>query len=506
MESRSVKSFHNIVSGVCAKILLFIFAFFLRTVFIRCLGAEYTGINGLYSNILTVLSLADLGVANVLSFFLYEALRNSDQEKIAVVIHAFRKIYIAIGMAVFGIGVSIIPFLPFIIHSELDYSHLIGYYILFLLNMVFSYFFAYKTTILTADQKQYYENIVTVAVQITMYILQIIYLQIVQDYTGFLIIQIVCTIVRNVVLSCIADKNYPFIKIKYDISRDYKLAFKSRIFMDIRSTMLYKAGNVALNYTDNILISAIVGTVHVGYYSNYNLIFGYIGAYVNIVATGVTASLGSVNAEKNADKSYDVYRTLSFLFFAGASIIINVSGCCVQEIIPVWIGKEYMLDKGTFTAVLIMVYVNYICTPPSIFRETLGIFREVKYMMIPAVIINIVFSVVLGREFGTAGILIATPISKFMTQFWYEPRILYKKVFNRPYRFFWIQQIKFVVITIVCIVINQTICCLLPGTISGILARAFISLAVTVSVLVFTNIHSYEMEDIMNRIRLLKKR
>ena len=103
-ESRSVQSFHNIVSGVLSKILLFLFAFFARTVFIKILGAEYTGINGLYSNILTMLSLADFGVANVLAFFLYEALRSNDQNRIAAIIRAFRKIYIFIGMAVFGIG------------------------------------------------------------------------------------------------------------------------------------------------------------------------------------------------------------------------------------------------------------------------------------------------------------------------------------------------------------------------------------------------------------------
>ncbi len=505
MESRSVKSFNNIVSGVFGKMLMFLFAFFARTVFIKILGAEYTGINGLYSNILTVLSLADFGVVQVLSFFLYEALRDNDQNQIAAVIQSFRKIYLLIGMAVFGIGVLMMPFLPYVIHSSLDDFHLMEYYVLFLLNMSCSYFFVYKTTILTADQKQYYENLVTAAVQIVMYILQIMYLLLFRNYTGFLIIQIVCTAVRNIVLSRIADKKYPYIKRKPADTKEYKFDFKSRIGRDIRSAMLYKAGSTALNHTDNILISAIAGTVQVGYYSNYSLIFGYIGAYVHIAASGITASLGSVNAEKNADKSYSVYRTILFLFLAGAGILVNVSGCCVQEVISVWLGEEYVLDNVTFAAVLIMVYVNYICTPPAIFRETLGYFEEVKCMMIPAAVINIVLSAALGRKYGTAGILIATPVSKLLTQFWYEPGVLYKKAFHQPYHLFWVQQIKFLTVTSGCMLANLFLCSFLPGTFFGILARAAVSGAVTTGAVILTNLHSDEMKDIIRRIRFTQK-
>ncbi len=504
-ESRSVQSFHNIVSGVLSKILLFLFAFFARTVYIKILGAEYTGINGLYSNILTMLSLADFGVANVLAFFLYEALRSNDQNRIAAIIRAFRKIYIFIGMAVFGIGMLLIPVLPAVIQSSLDEFHLIEYYILFLLNMAVSYFFAYRIIILTADQKQYYENFVTAAVQIVMYAVQIIYLMVFRDYTGFLIIQIACTAARNLVLSRIAEKKYPYIRIKSSDSREYQFDFKSRIRKDIRSTMLYKAGNAALNYTDNILISAIAGTVQVGYYSNYSLIFGYISAYVHIASTGITASLGSVNAEKDADKSYAVYRTISFLFLAGACILINVSGCCVQEIISVWLGEEYVLDYGTFAAILVMVYVNYACTPPVVCRETLGYFKEVKYVMIPAAAVNLALSVILGRKYGMAGILAATPFSKLLTQFWYEPRILYKKAFSQPYHLFWAQQIKFLAITSGCMFANQFLCRFLPGTLCGIMERAAVSGALTTGAVIFANMHSYEMKDIIRRIRFLKK-
>ena len=164
-----------------------------------------------------------------------------------------------------------------------------------------------------------------------------------------------------------------------------------------------------------------------------------------------------------------------------------------------------MLDYGTFAAILVMVYVNYACTPPVVCRETLGYFKEVKYVMIPAAAVNLALSVILGRKYGMAGILAATPVSKLLTQFWYEPRILYKKAFSQPYHLCWAQQIKFLAITSGCMFANQFLCRFLPGTLCGIMARAAVSGALTTGAVIFANMHSYEMKDIIRRIRFLKK-
>ena len=209
MESRSVKSFNNIVSGVFSKMLMFLFAFFARTVFIKILGAEYTGINGLYSNILTVLSLADFGVVQVLSFFLYEALRDNDQNQIAAVIQSFRKIYLLIGMAVFGIGVLMMPFLPYVIHSSLDDFHLMEYYVLFLLNMSCSYFFVYKKSLIIADQKNYVVDIYQQIFYALQVIAQSVFLIVTKQFIPYLLLTILFTFLNNIFVAYKANKMYP---------------------------------------------------------------------------------------------------------------------------------------------------------------------------------------------------------------------------------------------------------------------------------------------------------
>ena len=200
-EGRSAKSVRNVTTGVANKVLMMVLAFATRTLFIRLLGAEYTGISSLYTNILSVLSLAEMGMGNVLMFYLYGALKDQDEDRIVALVNEFKKIYTAIIIIVLSIGVLLIPFLRFIVHSPLDSRELIGYYLLYLVNSVASYFVVYRTIVLSADQKNYLSNIVHTIATVVMYILQIIYLLLFRDFWGYLIIQVLCTIGANLVIN-----------------------------------------------------------------------------------------------------------------------------------------------------------------------------------------------------------------------------------------------------------------------------------------------------------------
>ena len=170
MAGRSVNSVRNVSTGIANKVLMMLLAFATRTLFIRLLGADYTGVSSLYSNILSVLSLAEMG--NVLMFYLYSALKNQDTERIRALVNEFKKIYSAIIVIVLSIGLLLIPFLGFIVKSSLDRQDLIGYYLLYLINSVASYFVVYRTIVLSADQKNYISNIVHTIATIIMYIIQ----------------------------------------------------------------------------------------------------------------------------------------------------------------------------------------------------------------------------------------------------------------------------------------------------------------------------------------------
>lgn len=504
MESRSKKSARNIFTGFVSKMLLMAFAFATKTIFIRLLGAEYNGISGLYSNILSILSLSELGLGNVLNFSLYQALRNHDERKVCSIVQYFKKLYWAIAIGVLAIGLCLVPLLPAIVNSTLPQNEVVLYYLLYLLNSVASYFVVYKTTVISADQNAYISNICETVATFVMYVAQIVYLLLFRSFIGYLVIQVLCTIIKNLVMSCITDKKYPYLS-KGEVDKD---AFdKKQLVSNIKATFLYKISAVILNNTDNILISVIVGTIAVGYYSNYYMVITYIASFVSIFITGITASLGNLNAQRDAKASYGMFKMLSLVF----SFIATVVSCCLlncyQAFIPIWIGKEYVMPISWVLVIVINNYLNEVMSPVWMFRETMGLFKQVQFLMPITALLNLLFSVVLGIKFGVPGILIATALSKVVSQYWYEPRILFREQFKVSERSFFLSQLKQILVSIAAVLISYLLCVRFPQNVWGLVVRAVLSAAVAVLVVWMANRKSSAWMELYRRYvqRFVKK-
>lgn len=477
-KSRSYNAVRNISFGMVKQIVTLVLAFATKTIFVRMLGAEYTGINGLYSNILTLLSLAELGVGNVMVYSLYAPVREHNISAIKSLMTYFKKIYRVIAISISGLGIAIIPFLKIIINSNLPEDKLVVYYLLFLLNSVASYFVVYKTTLLQADQKIYIQNLVNTISLIVQYIIQIVYLLLTRNYIGFLTIQVMCTIVQNVVLSYIADRTYPYLK---DKAIPQKQIEKTSLNENIKSMFLYKLATIIINNTDNILISMLLGTVYVGYYSNYYSLITYVTTFVTILIQGITAGLGNLNAEHNEEKSYKMFCNLIYLFNFIAAFCVATFANVVQDFIPIWLGKEYLMDTGTVGAILFTFYISTVTNPVWMYRETMGLFKQIKYVMFLTAILNIIFSIILGLKFGVAGIIGATGIARICTIIWYEPRILYKK-FAHPVCGYFRMQLKYLMINMLILILSVAVCRKLGHNFGWILIKTMFCCVITVMV------------------------
>ena len=498
MESRSKKSARNILTGFVSKILLMVFAFFTKTIFVRLLGVEYNGVNGLYSNILSILALSELGLGNVLNYTLYQALRGNDEKKIRSVVKYFKKVYLLIALSVSCAGILMIPLLPYIVKTTLPQKEVIMYYLLYLLNSVASYFVVYKTTVISADQNNYIINICETIFTFVMYVLQIVYLLICKDFFGYLVIQVLCTILKNLVLSRIADRRYPYLKEGEIISN----AFNKEILIEnIKSTFLYKIAAVILNNTDNILISIMVGTVFVGYYSNYYMIVTYIAAFVGIFITGITASLGNLNAAKDKEASYNMFNMLILIFSFIGTIVACCFLNCMQGFIHIWLGKENVMSFSWVIVIVINNYVNEIMSPVWMFRETMGLFKQVRYLMLITAGLNLIFSIGLGEFWGVPGVLIATVLAKLVSQYWYEPQLLFKQQFEKPVKYFFINQIKQILACLIAAISSYIVCGYINinSTIIGLIGKAIISSIIAVTVVFFVNCRSNAWEMLYNR-------
>ena len=442
-KTRKVNSIRNVVLGLTAQGLYLLLNFICRTILIWKLGRQVLAINGLYSNILSLLSIAELGIGNIFLFSLYKPLAENDTDKVNQIIHYYKKLYNAIALIVLIIGLCVMPFLKYLISSDITISlkNLNLYYIVFLANSVFSYLLVYKRSLINADQKNYIIKICGIIFDTLLYTLQIAFLFWFKSYLVYLITSCVVTLLQNITINIIADHKYPYIKQKP--FKPIEQAEKSNIKRNIVNTFFYKIGNVILNNTDAILISTIVSTLEVGYYSNYNMVINALNGLINIIVMAIFASVGNLATENDAKKSLKIFNVMTSTFIYIAMFCSLCLIACFNDFITIWIGAEYLLDIKTVVVIAVTFYINTAVSSISMFRENYGLFKEVKWLMISAAIINIGLSIWFGKLWGMFGILLATIVSKLFTTLSIEPLILYKNVFKVNPAKYYIKQILF---------------------------------------------------------------
>ena len=427
-ESRSKKAVRNIVFSFGTFLLNFLIGYVSRIIFLKVLDASYLGINGLFSNIIGILSLADLGVGTAMMYSLYAPIAKGDTAKIASLIAFFKKIYRAIALSVLAFGLVLLPFLDFFVRLEQPIAHLRWYYVLSLLNTVISYLFVYRTTLITADQKNYVISKYQMAVKLVTFAAQTAVLVATKNYLLYLAVALFISFLGNLAQNLAAMRMYPYLK---EAALPLAQPDKSKIFSDVKSLFLYRLCGIIQTNTDNILISVMVGTIFVGYLSNYMLVITVFGSLLGLVFQSVKASIGNLMAtkENSADKKliFDVLEYLNFLIVAFCSV-----GCAVlfQDFIQVSFGSEYRLPFLSVLAIAANFYTSNIRQNIWAFRETTGIFNETKYITMVTAILNLVLSIAAGKVWGMSGILWATVAARMVYAWWKEPLILYKRIFD----------------------------------------------------------------------------
>ena len=435
---RTKKAIINIGVNFVNQIVSLVLAFISRTVFIRMLGIEYLGINGLFSDVLGLLSLADLGMGTAMAYSFYKPLAEHEEKKLAALISFYRKIYMIIAVTVAVLGVCIIPVLPYVINVEQEIPDLMKYYILSLLNIVASYMYIYKTSILTADQKGYKVAKVNMYVSMLRTIIQVAALVLFRSYIVFLVIAVVSTVVNNLYASHIADVEYPFINNKTELT----ITEKRGVIKNIGNVFIYKLSSLLMNTTDNILISIIVGTAAVGIYSNYFMIQNKIYLFYSLFFSSLTAGVGNLIVTDSCKKRYEIFKCEQVISMIGCGVIVPCFLATVNDLIAVWIGTEFQLSYATVIAMGINIYFSCVLQPLWSYREATGLYKKTKWIMLLCAIINIVMSVVLGMYIGITGILLASALSRVVTYVWYEPKLLMKDYFEQKPAEYYMQLLK----------------------------------------------------------------
>lgn len=487
-ESRTTNSIRNIKTGIIVQLVNKIMAFVVRTFFIKMLNSEYLGVNGLFTNILTILSFAELGIGTAIIFNMYKPVANHDYEKIKSLMSLYKKSYNTIGVIVFVLGLLVIPFMNIIIKDAPNIKeNLTGIYLLFLFNTSASYFFTYKKSIIAAHQKQRIIDNIDSIFYLVKSILEIIFLCLTKNFIVYLIIQILGTFIENIIISIKADKMYPYLKEK-NVSKLNKEENKC-IFENVKSLVIYKFGGVIMSGTDNILISMLVNVNIVGLCSNYVLIINSIRSIILAALNGITASVGNLNAIGSKKKKEEIFYQITFVNYIIYSFCAIAFIILLNPFIKLWLGQEYVLSLLVSIALSFSFFIEGLRNPGYTYRITLGLFKKAKITPYIGAISNILFSVIFCKLIGVAGIYIGTAIAQLISYSWIDPYLIHKYEFNSSVWGYFKKYIIYITVFIIniCIclflsslikvdgifgfVVNCLLVCIIPNTVNIVIYR-----------------------------------
>ena len=492
-EGRTKKTARNAAFAAANHGITVILSFVNRTVFIRLLGVDYLGINGLFADILMMLSLADLGLTSAMAYSYYKPIAEHDTEKVAALLQYYKKIYQYIAASVAVLGLALVPFLDKLVRISRPIPHLRLYYLLMLANTVVSYLFVFKATLITADQKNYILSRYSALFSIARTLTQIVVIVLFRNYIVYLVTNVLFTMGHNLFVSKKADEMYPYILKKVpDLSRDDR----SSIFQNIRSLFIYKLATVIMNGTDNTLISVLVGTVWVALYSNYTMVTSTLSTFINMLYTSSTASIGNIVAGENVERRQDAFTMIQTMSLLITTFTVICLSLLFQDLITVWMGDKYLLDSMALLAIILNFYLIGILHPVWSMREATGLFNQAKYIMPLCAIVNLVSSVIFGKQFGVAGILFASAFSRLTTYFWYEPVILFRVYLKQPARKFYLPLLQNVIgITAVVIICTYLFRNFEITTWPALLLKSFAVgiIALAVTILFYRRTSGYQM-------------
>lgn len=407
------------------QLLTILLAFVSRTVFIYILGAEYLGLNGLFSNILSILALSELGIGSAIAFYLYKPLVDKDTDRIKVLMKFYRRCYNYVGLAILGLGCCLMPFLHYLVNlkQSLPENLYLIYFIFILQNACTYFFFAYKQTLVSANQELYKIEKYNIAFTLLNCITDIVVLLIFRDFIAYLLFKLALVIVKNIVISNKINREYPYITHPCDgeLTKDER----HRFFKDLYSISIFKMGSTLFNALSNLIISIMIGTVVVGYYSNYFMITSQVNIIYMLIMTAVSAGVGNVIAKESQERQIKIYNKLSLVTFFVYSLFTICLFQLLNSFMNIWLGgvdRSYILNQWVVLFICLNFYIDASCQLDNVFRNAGGHFKIGRYLQIWGGLLNVALAIPLCHFYGLAGIFAAQALSKLFTS--YFPFIL----------------------------------------------------------------------------------
>ena len=500
----------NIAFGYVGQMATMIMSFILRKIFIMHLSDTLLGVNSLYTNILSLLNMAELGIGTALNFSLYGPVARGEKEKIKSYMQMYKKAYYCIAAVVAIIGLALTPFLSFFIKNpgENSLRDLTIYYFIFLFNTVSSYFVAYKYSLINAEQKNYVQtNVITITKIVTVFF-QIIIVVATENFYLYLLTDAVIQLIQKIFVSRFLDNMYPYLRDK-NVTKLSKEE-SDEVFRKTKALVFHKVGDVARLQTDALIISSFIEVAMAGVVDNYNMVISSVSNFVNIIFNSVISSFGNLIATESKEKQYAMFKV--YRFFASWVYGFSCVGFMIllTPLIRIWLGDSWILAPAAVYCILTDYYFKGDRIVLSNFKTAAGVFEQDKYLALIQGAVNLVISIWLVQTpLGLTGIYIGTIVSGLIANVT-KPVIIYRACFDMNAGGYFVDTVKYL-----CSLIGVMIVCNLISirVLSDLNILTFIIMGIIITV-IFNGVYfilygrSEEFKYLYGKVseRFLKKR
>ena len=470
---RSKNTIRNIYYGLFEKLVLVLGPFIVRTVFIYTIGSEYLGLNSLFSSILTILNVSELGIGTALVYSMYQAIAKDDFQALDALLLYYRRVYRIIGTVILVAGLCLIPILPHTISGEIPPDiNLTALYLIFLSDTVISYFlFSHYGSLFAAFQRNDIPNRVNIVVSIVKYAAQATALALARNYYYFVITLPIFTIIGNLVVGLSARKLYPNLRPSGHITEQQRKEVKSKL----SGIVIDKITGTLRNTLDSVFISFFLGLTFVAIYNNHLFIMSAVTEVLLVLIRSSLAGVGNSVATETIEKNYSDMKNINFIYMYLSGLCTVCLFCLYTPFMFLWAGKDMTLPLSSITLFCIYFYILKMGDVRYTYVQAAGLWREIRVYAILEALVNLSLNYFLGKKYGLNGVLAATIISLFTINFCLRSRVLFGCYFpsRRLYKFYSSHFYYALITGFACFITFET-CNLLPLTWPAFILRLFI--------------------------------
>lgn len=445
---RAKNAKRNGIWGMISRLIGLLLPFLSRTVIIKVLGAEYLGLNGLFTSILTVLNLTELGVGSAIVYSMYKPIATCDDDLVCALLNLYRKIYKFIGISIIILGMLVMPFVRKLVSGEIPSD--VNIYILFglyIINTSASYLlFAYKRSLIHACQRDDVTSKITITTDVLLNISQIVFLIITHNYYWFVILQILTVLASNIINSYYADKLFPQYCCKGKLSKELKNDIKQRV----TGLMVIKIAAVSRNALDSIIVSAFLGLQAVAMYNNYYYIINALSSILLVLMNAIAAGVGNSVAVESKNKNLEDMRNINFLYMTISGFCLACLVSMYQPFMKIWVGDKFLFSEMVMILFSLYFILQKIGDVQAQYFDAAGLWWHGKWRGVIEAGFNLVLNIMLGYYFGVIGIVLATIITIVFINFPLSTYYTFKFYFKQSMLPFILEQVTITVKIIFC--------------------------------------------------------